>query len=237
MTEAILTRIRALQSKTTDRGCTEQEALSAARKVAELLDRHGLTEAELTRQENPCIRQDLRTGRARPGPYDACGPYVAAYFDVRTWLEHDAEGTLHHVFYGLPPDVEAAIYLMHLIAHAFETEANLFRNGPGYLKGRGNGRRILHTSFMLGLSRGICTKLDTMLAERNQTRAASQSLIVAKSHVIEAGLSKLGIRFRTRSAAPRRVNSEAFTRGETAGTQFNIKPGLSSPSPSGRGPG
>jgi len=36
-------RILALRAKTVDQGCTEEETLAAAAKVAELLDRHGLS--------------------------------------------------------------------------------------------------------------------------------------------------------------------------------------------------
>ena len=36
-------RIQALRAKTIDNGCTEDEALSAAAKVAELLDRYDLS--------------------------------------------------------------------------------------------------------------------------------------------------------------------------------------------------
>lgn len=229
MNDAILARIRGLQAKTTDRGCTEQEALSAAQKVAELLDRHGLTEAELHQQSNPCIRRELLTPRARPGPFDHCSPAVAAYFDCRTWTEHDPEGCLNHIFYGLPPDVEAAIYLMHLIANAMETEANRFRAGPAYMKGRGNGRRLLHTSFMQGLSQGIRQKLATMLQERDETRATGQALVIAKSHVIEAELAKLGLRFRTKKISAARINPEAYETGQQAGSRFNIRPGLKQP--------
>ncbi len=226
MSDALLTRIRALQSKTTDRGCTEQEAMAAALKVAELLDRHGLTVTELEREAAPCIQTELRTSRSRPGPYDECAGAVAAFFDCRTWMQRDLDGRISHVFFGLPADVEAATYLMHLIAHAFETEANRFRAGPGYLRGRGNGRRLLHTSFMAGLSHGIQDKLAAMLRARNATREAGQALVVAKAGVVEAELAKLGFRFARRSAAARRVNPEAFGTGRDAGERFEVRRGL-----------
>ncbi len=38
--DKLKTRIQALRAKTIDNGCTEDEALSAAVKVAELLDRY-----------------------------------------------------------------------------------------------------------------------------------------------------------------------------------------------------
>src|SRR3954452_13120395 len=41
--DRLRTRIQGLRSKTTDNGCTEAEALLAAAKVAELLDRYALS--------------------------------------------------------------------------------------------------------------------------------------------------------------------------------------------------
>ena len=41
--DRLKTRLQGLRSKTTDNGCTEAEALLAAAKVAELLDRYDLS--------------------------------------------------------------------------------------------------------------------------------------------------------------------------------------------------
>jgi len=227
-TAALLARIQALRSKTTDRGCTEQEAMAAAAKVAELLDRHGLSLSALELQAQPCERAELATGRSRIGPYDECGPAVAAYFDCCFWFETDPEGRLRHVFFGLPGDVQAAAYLMHLIARAFETEANRYRAGPEYTRGRGGRRRALHTSFMLGLSQGVQARLRTMQAERDAAVQASsgRSLVLAKAGVVEAEVAKLGLRFRTRNPAERRVDPGAFDAGHDAGQRFEVRPGL-----------
>jgi Protein of unknown function (DUF2786) len=40
--ESLIKKLQSLQNKTTANGCTEQEALHAAEKVAELLDKYGL---------------------------------------------------------------------------------------------------------------------------------------------------------------------------------------------------
>ena len=227
-TSALLGRIQALRSKTTDRGCTEQEAMAAASKVAELLDRHGLSLSDVELQSQPCERADLATGRSRIGPYDECGPAVAAYFDCRFWFETDADGRLRHVFFGLPGDVQAATYLMHLIAHAFETEANRYRAGPEYTRGRGGRRRALHTSFMLGLSQGVQARLGAMQAERDAAVQATsgRSLVLAKAGVVEAEMAKLGLRFRSRNPAERRVDPGSYGAGHDAGQRFEVRPGL-----------
>ncbi len=211
----LLSRIEALRSRTTDRGCTEAEAMAAAAKVAVLLDRHGLSMSDLELQAQPCGRLALPTGRSRIGPLDDCAPAVAAFFDCRFWFETDAEGRLNQVFFGLPADLAAAAALMPLIAQAFETEANRFRAGR---------RRALHTSFVLGLSHGIQAKLAAMRTEREAALRPpfGRNLVLAKDSVVDAEMARLGLRFRFRNPAVRPVNADAFDAGHEAGQRIDM---------------
>lgn len=222
---ALLARIEALRSKTTDRGCTEPEAMAAAAKVAALLDRHGLSLSDLELQAQPCERLALPTGRSRIGPLDECAPAVAAFFDCRFWYETDADGCLAQVFFGLPADVQGAATLMPLIAQAFETEANRFRAGPEYLRGRGGRRRVLHTSFVLGLSHGIQAKLAAMRTEREAALRppSGRDLVLAKAGVVDAEMAKLGLRLRSRNPAMPLVNAVAFDAGQAAGKRIGME--------------
>ncbi len=228
--DGLLARIAGLRAKTTDRGCTEQEALAAAAKVSELLDRHGLTLTEVELHAQPCERRVIATPRARPAPFDECGSAVAALFDCRFWMETvvvDGQKRLSLVFFGLPADVAAADYLMALIAVAFETEGNRFRRGPDYMKGRGNGRRVLHTSFMMGLGHGIQHALRTMQDARAARHAGTgRDLVVTKAGVVTTEFEKLGLRMRTRAPTERRVNRDAYGSGHAAGERFQPAPGL-----------
>lgn len=226
-TAALLARIQALRAKTTDRGCTEQEAMAAAAKVAELLDRHGLSITDMELRAHPCVRSELRTARSRAGPLDECGPAVAAFFDCRFWFETWGDGRLSHVFFGLPADVEAATCLMGLVGHAFETEGNRFRSGKDYTQGRGGRRRALHTSFMLGLSEGVRARLGMMRAAREAAlRAASgRDLVVVKASIVDAEMEKLGLRFRSRAAADPRINPGAYEAGRAVGQRLELRDG------------
>ena len=225
--DALLARIQALRAKTTERGCTEQEAMAAAAKVAELLDRHGLTLTELEIRSQPCEQVTLDTDRSRIGPFDECAPAVAAFFDCRFWFSKDPEGRLRHVFFGLPVDVQASVYLMSLIGHAFETESDRFRRSAEYLRGRSGGRRALHTSFIFGMSQGVQAKLASMRAERETAfQTSGRDLVLVKSDVVEAEMAKLGMRFRTRKPASRMIHSRAFDAGHAAGERFEPRPGL-----------
>jgi uncharacterized protein (DUF1501 family) len=68
--ERLIGRIQALRAKTVQQGCTEQEALAAAEKVAELLDRYGLSLSELDLKQQACEGASIETERRRAGPVD-----------------------------------------------------------------------------------------------------------------------------------------------------------------------
>ena len=77
-----------------DRGCTEEEAIAAAGKVAELLDRYGLSLGEVELKEQACEGFGVDTGRRRFGPIDDCIPTVGAFCDCRVWSEKAADGQI-----------------------------------------------------------------------------------------------------------------------------------------------
>ena len=127
--------------------------------------------------------------------------------------------------------MQAAAYLQGLVAQAFETEGNRFRASVEYLRGRGGRRRALSTSFVLGLSHGITAKLQSMRAEREAALrgASGRDMVLAKAGIVEAELAKLGLRFRSRRAAERRVNMAAFEQGQEVGERFEVRTGVTRP--------
>ena len=72
-----------LRAKTVEQGCTEQEALAAAEKVAELLDRYGLSLSTIELHRQACQGVGIDTGPRRLGPVDECVPTIATFFDCR----------------------------------------------------------------------------------------------------------------------------------------------------------
>ena len=98
-------RIQALRAKTVENGCTEQEALAAAAKVADLLDQHDLSLSDVEIREEPCERAVVETYRRQRVPLDGCVNAIAAFCDCRVWREKNSEGEHRYVFFGLSPDV------------------------------------------------------------------------------------------------------------------------------------
>ena len=223
----VLQRIQALRAKTVEQGCTEQEALASAKKVAELLDRYGLSLGEVEMRDQACEGVGIETGRRRRAPLDECVPTIGAFCDCKVWSEAAASGAIRYVFFGLPADVEAAHYLYDLVAVTFATETARFKQDDARLAP--NARRGTPRSFQIGLAHGICEKLRVMKAERDAANRLSsgRDLVPLKASVIEDELEKLGLDFHVKAAPRKRfVDHAAYQSGREAGRKFTPRRGV-----------
>ena len=223
----VLQRIQALRGKTVEQGCTEQEALASARKIAELLDRYGLSLGEVEMRDQACEGVGVDTGRRRRAPLDECVPAIALFCDCKVWIETTASGAIRYVFFGLPADVEAAHYLYDLIVATFATETARFKNEDSTIAS--STRRISTRSFQIGLAHGIRDKLRSMKAERDAANRLStgRDLVPIKASVIEDELEKLGLSFHAKGQArKRRIAPDAYHAGREAGQKFEPRRGV-----------
>jgi Protein of unknown function (DUF2786) len=86
--EAQVRKLQSLQNKTTANGCTEQEALQAAEKVAELLDKYGLSveQLKLETAKDECNAGAFDLGsKRRTHPVATCMSTIAKYTSTRSW--------------------------------------------------------------------------------------------------------------------------------------------------------
>jgi hypothetical protein len=226
--DRLVQRIRALRAKTVEQGCTEQEALAAAEKVAELLDRYGLNLSELDLRKQSCEGIGIETDRKRRGPIDDCMATIAAFFDCRVWSETAEDATLRYVFFGLPADVQAAVYLHDLIALAFLSETAAFQAGAFYRSADSGHRRSATNSFQLGLARGINEKLRALRHARDAVGPGSsgRALVPIKDSMIDDEMERLGLTFHRKSTSRKRVLPGAYNAGKEAGERFEYRPGI-----------
>ena len=222
----VIERIRGLRAKTVDQGCTEEEALAAADKVAELLDRYGLSLGEIGLRQQACHGFGIDSARKRAGPLEEAVPAISHFCDCRSWNERTADGTIRSVFFGLPADVEAARFLHERVAAAIETETAAFQKGELYRNRAGGGRQKATTSFQYGLVRGIGAKLDARKAERDTKtfKATGRDLVPVKASIVEDELAKLGMAFTSiASTRGRMVLLDAYEAGHVASGRFEIQ--------------
>ena len=168
-------RIQALRAKTIANGCTEDEALSAAAKVAELLDRHDLSLTDIEMREAPCERRAYETHRKKRIPLDDCIGAIAHFCDCRVWREKNAAGESSYVFFGLRSDIEVAHYLAELIDAAVRAELGRYKTSADYGRFRHQERHLANASFALGMVASIADKLMGMKAGRDNVNHAHRT--------------------------------------------------------------
>lgn len=222
-------RINALRTKTVDQGCTEEEALAAAEKVAELLDRYGLSlgEAEIAKQT--CETFAIETGRKRGAPFDLCIPALGAFCDCRVWMEKSPDEEIRYIVFGLPGDIAGARYLHEMIERAFITETGRFKAGDLYGAHPSGQRRSATASFQTGLANGICRKLGEIKAARDALRASGgRELVLVKSASVDEEFDKLGLSLTKKriSGQARKLFKHPYEAGAAAGAEFEWRPGL-----------
>lgn len=220
-------RIQALRSKTIANGCTEDEALSAAAKVAELLDRHDLSLSDVELRASSCERRVYETFRKKRIPLDDCVGAIAHFCDCRVWREKNAVGDNRYVFFGLGADVEVAHYLAELIDGAVRADLGRFKTSVDYGRFRHQERHLANASFALGMVASIADKLVAIKAGRDQVNESTgRGLVVLKTSVVDAEFDKLDLKMRTQRSASRMVSMTAYEAGGAAGASLAINPGL-----------
>ena len=228
--EKLKTRIQGLRAKTTDNGCTEGEALSAAAKVAELLDRHDLSVTDVEIRDAPCERRDFETHRNKRIPLDDCIGAIANFCDCRVWREKTPAGEARYVFFGLRSDIEVAHYLTELIDSAVRSELGRYKTTADYRRFRHQERHLANASFALGMVASIADKLTAMKARRDQANTgAGRDLVVLKASVVDAELDKLKLTMTKVRRPTRRVSPVAYDAGDAAGASLALDPALRQP--------
>jgi Protein of unknown function (DUF2786) len=225
--DKLKTRIQALRAKTIDNGCTEDEALSAAAKVAELLDRYDLSLTDVEISAAPCERRAFETHRKKRIPLDDCIGAVANFCDCRVWREKNPAGETRYVFFGLRSDIEVAHYLTELIDSAVRAELGRYKTTSGYLRFRHKDRHLANASFALGMVASIADKLTAMKAGRDEVnRGSGRGLVVLKAAIVDEEFGKLDLRLRVSRGTSRMVSMTAYEAGGVAGASLAINPGI-----------
>ena len=225
--DKLRTRIQGLRAKTIDNGCTEGEALAAAAKVAELLDRYDLSLSDVEIREAPCERREYETHRKKRIPLDDCIGAIADFCDCRVWREKNAAGEARYVFFGLRSDIEVAHYLTEVIDTAVRSELGRYKTSAEYQRFRHQDRHVANASFALGMVASIADKLMAMKAGRDEVNnGTGRGLVVLKAAVVDSELEKLDLKLRTVSSRSRMVSPSAYDAGGVAGASLAINPAI-----------
>jgi hypothetical protein len=121
--EKTLDRIRALLSKTTENGCTQEEALAALDKARAFMDAYEVTEADLqlAKDEGAILRKEPPGASDPHGIKRSMSWAVAKFTDCRAWRNRRTDGG-GLVFCGLQADVRFATWLLDHLTNFVQAE-------------------------------------------------------------------------------------------------------------------
>jgi len=218
--EKIVEKIKALVSKTIDKGCTEAEALSALDKARALMDAYEISEAELllTKEETAVFRHE---------PPNSLDPHnikfhlmggVADFCNCQAWQRRTRKAKAI-TFCGLPSDVQLATWLLDTLAAFVQVE--LASHLMDTLPPRSERRSVIK-----GFVKGCCTRIsDRLGALCDQSAKAATSnrreLAVIKGAAIDAKMKECGIKIRG-CHLDGQSDSRSYRAGKAAGDRASF---------------
>jgi hypothetical protein len=218
--EKMLDKIRALLSKTTENGCTEEEELAALAKVRALMDAYEVTEKDLqlTKDQAAILREEPPGTKDPHGIKFGLSDAVGEFTDCQAWRNHRSKGG-GLVFCGLPADARFATWLLDHLTNFVQAEL------ANYLMGNvaiGMPRRRAINGFVIGITERISDRLIKLSKPAPAATTNSRALVVAKDQAIKSRMDKLGIKLRSRSGSEKQHDTSSLKAGRSAGDRASF---------------
>ncbi len=216
--------IRALQAKTEDNGCSEEEAMSAAAKLGQLLEDYDLQIDEVGVREDAaaCVKNEVFAAD------DFAGTIVVGLKHFCSIIAYRVHGEGHagkYVFFGVPHDVEIALYLYEVCAEAMEHDWSEFMEVHGYsMKKR--------ASFRAGFAHRVYERLIQMKRERDERnrKATGTALMVLKDQLVTQEFARqVGVKLVKGRASGGASDPNAYRAGMSSGGRVNLNNPLGNP--------
>lgn len=196
--EDLLEKIRALLSKTTEKGCTEPEMLAAIAKARAMRDAYEVSDEELAlaKDEAANLHEEPHDPGDPHGVRFRLGHGVGAFTNCMIWRARSDEGG-GFKYVGARADVEWAVWLAdHLTEFVI---GELIEHLALSLAPRKERRNIIK-----GFVQGCCARITTELTKKPDAPPAgnSKAPVVTKTAAVNAKLKEIGVKFKCTSEAP-----------------------------------
>lgn len=220
----MIDKISALRAKIPENGATEDEALAALAIAEKLMEKHGITEADLKNVE---FKRDMRKGgftqrqKTVHPSQKYCAMTIGAFCGVKPWTGYTDRKKVLHMF-GLKDDVEMAEFLMGLIHDSMD------RGWKEFLSLNVKSDQSRHTqywSFMIGFAERINERLKELIEARSVVSdSTGNDLVEVKMAIIEQGMENMlpDVKLRKSRGSSTRMNLDAYGQGQAAGGRVNL---------------
>ena len=206
----------------------EHEAALAASHAQRLLSEHNLAMADIEAAHRPDKADRVETSAARTLPkwlrHLSAG--VSNAFDCQA-IHHPAAGKM--TFIGVGADVQVAAYTF---AYLDRTVRKLCTDYMRHNVSSGianRHRELMRQSYYLGAVSTINARLRE---QKTATPVTTGALVPVKEGLIRQAMNDIG-NIRTMHSRRSYINSDAYSRGQTDGSQVGIRHGLTNASSPG----
>lgn len=202
--------IRALLAKTVENGCTEQEALEAAAKAAELMDKYEITLTDAQIVEDGAIREFwCPKNMLEMQVVNRLAPAIGRFTETKVYRATQGyrQRIIPLAVIGLPSDVQFATYLTQSLCSFGIAGANSVAARE----------RI---EYMQGFCARVAKRLDEMTLARRQARTGENRALVVvnlKRQAIVDFMRQDGLRLHKRTSAVRVYQGGAYAAGQARG--------------------
>jgi hypothetical protein len=218
--ETVIAKIKALLSKTTANGCTQEEMLSAIAKARALQDAYEISEDDLAEAKAEAA-EFFREPPDTKDPHKIKWRLSRSVGDFCGVKVYRSSGETGLKCIGMKSDIDSTLFLLDTLAdHVFRELAEhlvtcLAPNGE---------RRVIMRTFVAECCDRICERLGE-LVKQSKAKATSngRELVVVKDAAIKAYMKKHNICLRSRSdSSATRSDAEAAAAGRAAGDRANF---------------
>jgi hypothetical protein len=220
--EKIAARIRALLAKTVENGCTEDEAVSAAAKAAELLARYNLTVDEVEMRASPFARESSRhediVGERLWKPASAISELSGAVY----WISKTGVSPVDIDFFGFQHEVQIAHYLLAICARAMRQQAARLERQFALLTATARRRRVV--PFLDGMADRLRERIKALVPPA----PTGTGLIVLRKELIDAEMKRLDLKMVPRSTRASRNQDEDYRHGRQAADRIALSDAVES---------
>lgn len=230
--ESIKKRILALMAKTTANGCSEEEAMAASQKVAELLNKYQMSLSDIKlREEANCRKGQYDTGlKSHPAVF-WCLNAIGKYTDCKVWFDlyGGADGKIAYKFFGLDHDVIVAEYITKICDWAIIYGGEDFKDHDAYRLTPKQKRSKVLEEFRIAMAYRLAKRLRDMKDAMDQkNRSDGRSLVVLKGQIVTEEWAKLNLHLgkAKKSKGKTFTSQAAYDAGTAAGDRVQLNPGV-----------
>jgi len=221
--EKIAARIRALLAKTVENGCTEDEAIEAARKAAEMLEKYNLTMDEVRLRESPFARHTEHHEDLVGERLWKVASAISHLTGARHWTSRAGVHPVEINFFGFDHEVEVAKYLLEICARAMRQEHKRLRRSLAILTKEARRRKII--PFLDGMADSLHFRIKAL----KPAEPTGKGLIALRNELIDTAMKDAGIRLEDAKRRPSRDLEDSYRDGVRAGESVSLNRGVSGP--------